>query len=129
MAFFRSLLDSLLYDDPQLHPRFVAVHAPERIHEVDNEEIPTIPFLLHILARDDKRTQLMSARVPGNRENHTQDEAEGDSILHYAARRGYTFWCDALLRRDALLDERNASQGFTPLFVLVPIPFILVIHY
>jgi hypothetical protein len=122
MAFFRALVTSLLDDDLQLQTRFVALHPPERIHEVESEEIPTIPFLLHILARDDKRTQLMSARVPGNRDNHTNDEAEGDSILHYAARRGYTFWCDALLRRDALLDEPNASQGFTPLFVLVPLP-------
>jgi hypothetical protein len=90
----------------------------------DAEELATLPFLLHILARDDKRERLMKARCvaksrssAGAGDGDHGGEAEGDSILHYAARQGFTFWCDALLRRDALLDEPNAAQAFPPLFV------------
>jgi len=122
MSFFRGLLSWLLSaegDEPAgLQARFS--QALQRDQE--GMEIATLPFLLHILDMDGKRRELMAARVPkmkgeeNKREEGEEGDTEGDSILHYAARQGYTFWCDALLRRDALLDEPNA-HGLTPLFV------------
>jgi hypothetical protein len=118
MAFFRELLLSLVEDEPQLHRRFLDVTA----NGSGGVEIATLPFLLHILSVDEKRERLMAARVTTalRRDEDggpVDGEAQGDSILHYAARRGFTFWCDALLRRDALLDEPNSAQAFPPLFV------------
>ncbi|ELR11212.1 Nicotinamide riboside kinase 1 family protein [Acanthamoeba castellanii str. Neff] len=119
MAFFRELLLSLVEDEPQLQRRFLDVTANGSGGE-DGVEIATLPFLLHILSVDEKRERLMAARVATairqDEDGGDDGEAQGDSILHYAARRGYTFWCDALLRRDALLDEPNSAQAFPPLF-------------
>jgi hypothetical protein len=119
MAFFRELLLSL-EDEPQLHRRFLDVTANGSGGE-DGGEIATLPFLLHILSVDEKRERLMAARVATairqDEDGGDDGEAQGDSILHYAARCGFTFWCDALLRRDALLDEPNSAQAFPPLFV------------
>lgn len=97
-------------------------------------ELAGLPWLLKVLADDHSRALLLRARVPASapsdgsptpgasvaapqREESGTLDRTGDSILHYAARRGFTFWCDALLRRDALLDEPNTSQGYTPLHV------------
>ncbi len=121
MAFFRELLLSLVEDEPQLHRRFLDVTANGTGGEDGGVEIATLPFLLHILSVDEKRERLMAARVAAalrqDEDRSDNGEAQGDSILHYAARRGFTFWCDALLRRDALLDEPNSAQAFPPLFV------------